>query len=324
MSTYDDRFVVPAWCLSLGVHAVVIGLAVTLVAHVKPVLKEDVFQWEVALVEAINPEPVLEQPMTPAKPVQSIARTVPTEQPPETVVSRVAPQQSVQVVHPPVEPVKAIEQKLETVEHQVEAPQPLTEPEAVVQAVKEPTPIATAEPIVAESKTTASAPPVAAAVETRPTYQDPVDHAASNASSQEVTPQHQVTEARETPKAWESTSTPAIAGTQEAPVQVAKAVPSGPVDHRWLAESLWRRVGELKRYPSFARLNGLEGKVILKAIIRSDGHLAEVTVQKSSGHNVLDAAAMETVRLACPLHMKHAIGKPEIVVSLPIVYSLAN
>ena len=167
MLTYDDRFVVPAWCLSLGVHAVVIGLAVTLVAHIKPVLKEDVFQWEVALVEAINPEPV-EQPMTPAKPAQSSARTVPTEPPPETVVSRVAPQQSVQVVHPPVEPVKAAEQKLETVEHQVEAPQPITEPEPVVQAVKEPMPIATAEPIVAESKTTASAPPVAAAARLDP------------------------------------------------------------------------------------------------------------------------------------------------------------
>jgi protein TonB len=35
-------------------------------------------------------------------------------------------------------------------------------------------------------------------------------------------------------------------------------------------------------------------------------------------------AAMEAVKLACPLHMKHAIGKPLIVVSLPIVYSLAN
>jgi protein TonB len=33
---------------------------------------------------------------------------------------------------------------------------------------------------------------------------------------------------------------------------------------------------------------------------------------------------MEAVKLACPLHMKHAIGKPEIVVNLPIVYSLAN
>ena len=96
------------------------------------------------------------------------------------------------------------------------------------------------------------------------------------------------------------------------------------LDHRWLAESLWRRVAELKRYPNSARMNGQEGKVILKAIIRSDGYLADVSVQKSSGHSVLDAAAIEAVRLACPLYMKHAIGKTQIVVSLPIVYSLAN
>ena len=38
----------------------------------------------------------------------------------------------------------------------------------------------------------------------------------------------------------------------------------------------------------------------------------------------LDEAAIEAEKLACPLHMKHAIGKPQIVVSLPIVYSLAN
>ena len=35
-------------------------------------------------------------------------------------------------------------------------------------------------------------------------------------------------------------------------------------------------------------------------------------------------AAIEAVKLACPLHMKQAMNKPEIVVSLPIVYSLAN
>ncbi len=96
------------------------------------------------------------------------------------------------------------------------------------------------------------------------------------------------------------------------------------MDHRWLADLLWRRVAELKRYPNTARMNGQEGKVIVKAIIRSDGHLADVFVQKSSGYSVLDAAAVEVVRLACPLHMAQAIGKPQIVVSLPIVYSLAN
>jgi protein TonB len=113
----------------------------------------------------------------------------------------------------------------------------------------------------------------------------------------------------------------ATGGVDTSAIQMAKASAS---DLRWLAESLWRRVAELKRYPNSARMNGQEGKVILKAVIRSDGQLADVSVQKSSGYHVLDEAAIEAVKLACPLHMKHAIGKPQIVVSLPIVYSLAN
>lgn len=112
-----------------------------------------------------------------------------------------------------------------------------------------------------------------------------------------------------------------------APVQVTRsagASAEAKIDHQWLAESLWRRVAELKRYPNSARMNSQEGKVIVKVVIRADGHLADVFVQKSSGYSALDAAAIEAVKLACPLHMKHAIGKPQIVVSLPIVYSLAN
>lgn len=110
-------------------------------------------------------------------------------------------------------------------------------------------------------------------------------------------------------------------GVEAPAMQMAKAPAS---DHRWLAESLWRRVAELKRYPNSARMNGQEGKVILKAVIRSDGQLVDVSVQKSFGYHVLDEAAIEAVKLACPLHMKHAIGKLQIVVSLPIVYSLAH
>jgi len=124
-------------------------------------------------------------------------------------------------------------------------------------------------------------------------------------------------------------SAPAM--SSEVPISQEKTVdaiatpgPEVKADNRWLAESLWRRVAELKRYPNTARMNGQEGRVILKATIRADGQLADVFVQKSSGYSALDEAAIEAVKLACPLHMKHAIGKPQIVVSLPIVYSLAN
>ena len=95
-------------------------------------------------------------------------------------------------------------------------------------------------------------------------------------------------------------------------------------DNAWLAESLGRRIKELTRYPSSARLNGSEGKVVLRVVLRADGHLVDVVVHRSSGHEVLDRAAMETVRLACPIHMKQALSAAEVAVYVPIVYSLAG
>jgi protein TonB len=109
--------------------------------------------------------------------------------------------------------------------------------------------------------------------------------------------------------------------------QVAVAThpaPSIKVDHGWLADSLRRRLAELKRYPSTARLNGWEGKVVLRAVIRADGHLAEVKVHRSSGYDALDNAAIEAIRLVCPLHMHQPLGTSEVAVYVPIVYSLAG
>jgi len=289
-------------------------------AQVRPVLQEEPFKWDVALIEAVKtdsaPEPTpTPQPVVPSvQPRTRLTASRPVEPPPDTVMNRVAPQQTVQMVHPEVQPQKPIEQReekpIEPIEQQIVEPK--TKPEPVV-ATKEPEPVQSTEPVIAQRQPVA--PPPSEAVESRP-IETPAKPSAPEplASSSPVEPSPAVS----------STTTP---GPPEAPVQTAKTAPSGPevkTDHRWLAESLWRRVAELKRYPSSARLNGQEGKVILKAVIRSDGHLMEVTVQKSSGHQILDAAAIEAVKLACPLHMKHAINKPEIVVSLPIVYSLAN
>ena len=314
-------------------------MAVLFTAQVKPVLVEEIFKWDVAFVEPVKsdstsdpmpqpaPDPV-KQVIPTVQPPPRVAASRPVESVPDTVVQRVAPTQTVQMVHPevqapkPVEqreepapplntepvtpPVKPVQEKTaEPVEQQiVEAPKMQTEP---VTAPKEADPVPPADPVIAHRQPEE-------AVESRP-METPAKSLAPEplASSAPADPAPAV-------------SSPANSTAQEAPMQTAKAAP-GPdvkVDHRWLAESLWRRVAELKRYPSSARLNGQEGKVILKAVIRADGHLAEVSVQKSSGHQILDAAAIEAVKLACPLHMKHAIGKPEIVVSLPIVYSLAN
>jgi protein TonB len=302
ISVDDNRFFFPAWGISLTLHGLAVGLAVVFATQVKPLLPEKVFQWDVALVEATKPESRSEQVSSVVPHHQPSAQLLPPSQPksvPEMSQTVTPIERKIEPPRPTIETVQPIEQKVESPQvREEQAEQSIAE---IVQPMSEPVAVA-ASPERVESQLLSNEPVAVAAAPPSPS---------------------------ETPVPQEA---PALVSSQNtlvdaAPVQVARAV--GPtaeakLDHQWLAESLWRRVAELKRYPNSARMNGQEGKVILKAVIRSDGQLADVFVLKSSGYAALDMAAMEAVKLACPLHMKHAIGKPQIVVSLPIVYSLAN
>ena len=124
------------------------------------------------------------------------------------------------------------------------------------------------------------------------------------------------------PTAAVSEPDPSTLREHQVVAQAAVARPAAKADYGWLAESLHRRIIELRHYPSTARLNGWEGKVVLKVSIRNDGQLKSVEVVKSSGHESLDQAAMEAVRRACPLHMKHELTAPMVVLHLPVSYSL--
>jgi protein TonB len=59
------------------------------------------------------------------------------------------------------------------------------------------------------------------------------------------------------------------------------------------------RVGNLN-YPDEARRKKLSGQLVLVALINSDGSLEKVKIVKSSGHQVLDDAAMRIVELSAP------------------------
>ena len=65
----------------------------------------------------------------------------------------------------------------------------------------------------------------------------------------------------------------------------------------------WRakveRVGNLN-YPEKARQRGLSGNLILDVALRSDGSLSSINVRRSSGHKLLDDAAVRIVTLAAP------------------------
>jgi protein TonB len=125
---------------------------------------------------------------------------------------------------------------------------------------------------------------------------------------------------------------PAVVDAAAAPMVEASAshvpVPSGRSakgDYGWLATMLWQRVTELQRYPDSARMNGWEGRVVLRAVIRRDGQLEDLAIAESSGHAALDEAAKETLRLAFPLTFHgHRLDRPAVVVHVPITYELTE
>ena len=65
----------------------------------------------------------------------------------------------------------------------------------------------------------------------------------------------------------------------------------------------WRakveRVGNIN-YPDEARLKQLSGNLLLDVSLNQDGSVREITVRRSSGHKVLDDAAVRIVELASP------------------------
>ncbi len=372
MNAIDECERVPysAWSVSLGAHAVIVGLAFMITAEVQPIIKEGIFQWDVALIQPVSEPPPSErapsaqmaQPSrpAPARAVQTSPPMPPVESASDMAMSRAAMQDSPQVVHPAIvpsqpEPVKElIEEKPKPVESQETKKEEIRKEEAKPQDIMKPEPvreIAQAHEISPASAAKEIAPPTES-VATAQVFESPapahVHHAAPVIHRETVSPEEMAPEWRplvavggrpEKAAAGPAAAAPVVAepNTEVAaptPTKpqaqtplVASAAPVRPAskaDNAWLAESLGRRIKELTRYPSSARLNGSEGKVVLRVVLRADGHLADVTVHRSSGHEVLDRAAMETVRLACPIHMKQMLSAPEVAVYVPIVYSLAG
>ncbi len=59
------------------------------------------------------------------------------------------------------------------------------------------------------------------------------------------------------------------------------------------------RVGKL-HYPQLARRQGLSGDLVLSVELLSSGEVADIRIDRSSGHALLDQAALDIVSLAAP------------------------
>ena len=83
-----------------------------------------------------------------------------------------------------------------------------------------------------------------------------------------------------------------------------KAISAATREHKYAAYlEAWRRkvenVGNLN-YPEEARRHRIYGDLILHVAVRADGSVKNIRVVRSSGHSVLDNAAVGIVELAAP------------------------
>ncbi len=109
--------------------------------------------------------------------------------------------------------------------------------------------------------------------------------------------------------------------TAQGPTEAA-AADNGPpagVEARSLA-----RHNRPPSYPAIARRMGWEGTVLLDVEVDADGHVGHVTVARSSGHTVLDRAAIDAVR-SWRFEPAQRLRKPvESLVRLPVRFRLLS
>jgi periplasmic protein TonB len=333
---------------SLAVHTLVIGLMITLNARITLPPQDEPFRWNVAMIESVAsqesaaPAPTVDAPSQPTqqapppKPVvQQTIKPKPSERRAETARRvETTSQPVVQHAEPkPQEPlIERHPQTMETVQPMERTPEVRPSP---VETPSIAAPQAETAPAIIERPTQvveSSPAPTERVVETphvQPTpeavQRDEVTHQPDPVVAERGTSQPVEQAPSNSSRSADNAATENQVVQEERTV-VAKAAPATTpktrADYGWVRDALWRRIVEMKHYPAQARLNHLEGKVILRAVIRSDGHLEDLSVKESSGHRLLDEAAMEVIRRICPVPMKQALGRPEVVVMIPIDYRL--
>jgi len=90
-------------------------------------------------------------------------------------------------------------------------------------------------------------------------------------------------------------------------------------------ETLARALGKKTNYPRLARMRNWQGTTQLKLRIGPDGKLQGVSVGRSSGFDLLDAAALQMVQDSLPLpEVPEVLRGRELTMTVPIVFRLES
>ena len=84
-----------------------------------------------------------------------------------------------------------------------------------------------------------------------------------------------------------------------------------------------RKISLVKIYPDFARKSGYEGKTLIAFRIDRNGKILGLSVSRSSGHEILDEAALQAVKDAGPYPpIPDELNKSSLNFQIPISYAL--
>jgi protein TonB len=272
-----------SWVASLLFHGLAMVWAFLFLSDLQLAPQPEPFRWEVAVVQA-SASKSAEQPSS-AQATPAPPEPQPVDQP-ATEPQPVVQTRNVQTIQPVQQ---VIHREIREVKHVFQAAEAIPTVESVSQ---------TAESVQAVQQ--------AAVVK-------------QTGESQAMTQ-----EASQAPSSPPDSGPASPARVQQAAVThlPVRSAPATKADYSWLADALWREVERLKRYPHIARMNRWEGRVVLRAVIRDDGRVMDLRVMQSSGYDILDQDALEVIRQASPLKLKHPLGQPQVTVQVPISYRL--
>jgi len=122
-----------------------------------------------------------------------------------------------------------------------------------------------------------------------------------------------------TPPDRPATPTPTEVAALSPPNQSNAAKPNDG----WLSELMGKWIADLeKHYPASLRMEGVQGKVVIVAMLHENGTLTDVKLAKSSGNTVLDQAAIADVQHGPPIKLSRPLGRPQRPIKFSINYDL--
>lgn len=87
-------------------------------------------------------------------------------------------------------------------------------------------------------------------------------------------------------------------------------------------QALLRHIARFQRYPTAARSSGMEGTVRVVFVLQRDGRVLDAWIETSSGKQLLDREAVETIFRAAPLPEIPAELPGQMRVLLPVDFAL--